>query len=147
MNRLRTHASSDAGSVTLWGIGLALVLLGFGGVVIDGWRAFAERQDVAGMADAAAIAGATAIDEAQFRATGEARLDPAQAEARAREYLLRQDNFDPGAVTASIRATSAGVEVVLEKDVNFTLLGLFLAGDEPLRIRVPGYATPNLVAP
>ncbi len=137
----------DAGSVTLWGIGLALVLLGFGGVVVDGWRAFAERQDVAGMADAAAIAGATAIDEAKFRATGDAQLDPVLAEARAGEYLLRQDNFDPGVVAATIRATSTGVEVVLEKDVNFTLLGLFLAGEEPLRIRVPGYATPNVVAP
>ena len=32
------------------------------GLVIDTWRVFAERQDLSGMADSAAIAGATAID-------------------------------------------------------------------------------------
>ncbi len=85
---------SERGSVTLWGIGLTLVLFGFAGVVVDAWRAFAVRQDLAGMADSAAAAGATALDEDAYRASGAVVLDPGVAQSRAAEYLGRQEGFE-----------------------------------------------------
>ena len=139
----------ERGSVTIWGVGLVLVLFGFAGLVIDTWRVFAERQDLAGMADAAVIAGATAVDVAEFRATGDVRLNAALAEARAREYLARQDTWDPVAITATVTAAPDGsaISVTLEKDVDFTLLGAFLPGEAPLRITISATANPNVVVP
>ena len=80
--------------MTLWGIGLTLVLFAFAGVVVDGWRAFTVRQDLAGMADAAAAAGATALDEDAYRSAGVVVLEPGVAQARAAEYLSRQEGFE-----------------------------------------------------
>ena len=137
------------GSVTIWGIGMVLLLFGFAGLVVDTWRVFTERQDLAGMADSAVIAGATAVDVAHFRTTGTVRLDPALAEARAYEYLTRQDTWDPAEINWAISAAADGSEiaVTLQKDVDFTLLGAFLPGEAPLRITIPAAANPNEVAP
>jgi uncharacterized membrane protein len=139
----------ERGSVTMWGIGMALILFGFAGLVVDTWRVFAERQDLAGMADAAVIAGATAVDVAEFRASGTIRLDPATAETRARAYLARQDTWDPAEISATVVAAPDGsqISVTLEKDVDFTLLGFFLPGEAPLRITIPATANPNEIGP
>ena len=77
----------ERGAVTIWGIGLVLVLFGVAGLAIDTWRVFAERQALAGLADSASIAGATAVDIPEFRSTGTVQLDPGLAEGRARAYL------------------------------------------------------------
>lgn len=141
--------SREHGSVTIWGLGMVLLLFGFAGLVVDTWRVFAVRQDLAGMADAAVIAGATAVDVAEFRASGEVRLDPSLAAARALAYLERQDGWDPIEIGWTIDAASDGstVSVTLERDVGFTLLGAFLPGEAPLHITIPAVAAPNAVAP
>ncbi len=133
---------SERGSVTLWGIGLTLVLFGFAGVVVDAWRAFAVRQDLAGMADSAAAAGATALDEDAYRATGAVVLDPDVAQTRAAEYLGRQEGFEDS-ISVAIAATPENVAVSLEQDVHFTILSGFLEGEAPLRVGVTGLAVPS----
>ncbi|MCP4966574.1 MAG: hypothetical protein GY926_15270 [bacterium] len=136
------------GSVTIWGIGLTLLIAAFAGVVIDTWRVFAERQDLSGMADSAAIAAVTAIDIGHLNETGEVRLDEATAEERAAVYLTNQDGWSDEIVpNIAVAADLATITVVLEKDVDFTLLGPLLPGEDPLRITVTALASPNVVAP
>lgn len=140
--------SCQRGSVTIWGLGLTLVLALFAGLVIDTWRVFAERQDLSGMADSASIAGATAVDIPLLNETGEVALDPILAEDRAAEYLLNQEGW-----SAEIAATIVGsddgatITVILEKDVEFTLLGPLIPGEAPLHITVTSLASPNVVDP
>ncbi|MGD2051206.1 MAG: pilus assembly protein TadG-related protein [Acidimicrobiia bacterium] len=141
---MRRRAAGEAGSVTLWVLGLCLVLCVLGSLVFDLYRAFSERQEVAGWADAAAVAGATAIDEAYFRATGEARLMPGAAEARALEYLDRQDGYDPVEVVTMVAASETEVTVSLEREVEFALLGGLLAGEDPVLVQISGTATPRI---
>jgi hypothetical protein len=139
---------AQRGSITIWGIGLTLVIALFAGLVIDTWRVFAIRQDLAGMADAAAIAGATAVDINHLSDTGEVVLAGAVAELRALEYLEYQDGWSSDIrYTIVAAADGSGVTVVLEEDVAFTLLGPLLPGEEPLHITVTSRASPNVVAP
>jgi len=143
-----TSRIDERGSVTVWGIGLTLLIAAFAGIVIDTWRVFGERQDLSGMADSAAIAGATAIDVVHLNETGDVALDPAAAEVRALEYLEYQDGWS-GDITYTIIAATDGSEVtvVLEKEVDFTLLAPLLPGEDPLHIAVTSRASPNVVAP
>ena len=144
VSRLR----SQAGSVTIWGIGLTLVIAAFAGIVIDTWRVFAVRQDLSGMADAAAIAGATAVDIDYLNETGEVALDGPTAEARALEYLEHQDGWSADIVSdVAVEPDGSAVTVALEKDVDFTLLGALLPGEDPLHIRVTSLASPHVVGP
>lgn len=145
---LKALTSSQAGSVTIWGIGLTLVIGAFAGLVIDTWRVFAERQDLAGMADAAAIAGATAVDLDHLNLTGEVVLDAGLAEQRALEYLERQNGWgdDIDHAVAGVPG-GAGITVVLERDVGFTLLGPLIPGERPLHVTVTAFASPNVIAP
>ncbi|MCP3995161.1 MAG: hypothetical protein GY722_08860 [bacterium] len=139
---------SQRGSVTIWGIGLTLVIAAFAGLVIDTWRVFAERQDLSGMADSAAIAGATAIDVAHLNESGEVVLQPTDAELRALDYLTRQDGWSADIVyTIVAAADGSNISVVLEKDVDFTLLGPLLPNEEPLHVTVSSRASPNVVSP
>jgi hypothetical protein len=136
------------GSVTIWGLGLTIVLAAFAGIVIDTWRVFAERQDLSGMADSAVIAGATAVDIPHLNETGEVVLDPDVAEWRALEFLERQDGWSADIAYAIVgSADGASITVSLERDVDFTLLGPFLPGEAPLHISVTSLASPNVVAP
>jgi hypothetical protein len=132
--------------VTIWGIGLTLVIAAFAGLVIDTWRVFAERQDLAGMADAATIAGATAIDIAHLNETGEVILELDEAELRALDYLEHQDGW-AGDIAYSVAASPDTITVILERNVDFTLLGPLLPGEEPLHITVTSMASPNVVDP
>jgi Flp pilus assembly protein TadG len=56
----------EAGTITLWMLGLCLMLFLLGGISLDLWRAFSERRSLAATADAAAVAGASALDEAAY---------------------------------------------------------------------------------
>lgn len=146
---MRYITGRQRGSVTIWGLGLTVIIALFAGIVIDTWRVFAERQDLAGMADAAVIAGATAIDIPRLSAFDEIALDPAEAELRALDLLQRQDGWDPEVITYRIVGAGDGslVTVVLERDLDFSLLGPLLPGEAPLHIVVTATASPNAVVP
>lgn len=132
---------ADRGSVTLWTLGLCLVVLLLGGLSVDLWRAFSERRALAGAADAAAAAGASGIDEQQWRDHDVPRLDPDRAEALAAEALAAQT--DVGALTgASIDATGEQITVTLHGRVDFSLLRLLPSGG-PLDITVTAHAGPR----
>ncbi|CAN5185366.1 hypothetical protein BH20ACT9_BH20ACT9_05770 [soil metagenome] len=131
-------ARRERGSVTLWMLGLCVMVLFVGGLSLDLWRAFAERRALAGIADAAAIAGAGAVDEAALRTTGIVRLDPDRAAALARRSLAGQ----PGAAdirAASVRAGPRLVAVDVSGVVHFTLLRVLLP-DDPFTVSVSARA-------
>ena len=130
------------GSVTLWLLGLATMCMVLGGLAVDLGRAFSERRALAAAADAAALAGAGALDEARYRADGSVVLDPAAAEARARRSLAAQ--LDRSALRISVvRADAASVTVTVEGDVELTLLRL-VQGGAPFTVRVSATAAPHL---
>jgi len=110
-------------------LGLCLMLFLLGGVSLDLWRAFSERRSLAATADAAAVAGASALDETAYRSTGAVRLVPADARRRAQASLA--DQLDRRALRdARVDATEEEVSVVVRGTVDFSLLQIASPGDE-----------------
>jgi Flp pilus assembly protein TadG len=131
MTRRRPNlgARRESGTITLWMLGLCLMLFLLGGISLDLWRAFSERRSLAASADAAAVAGASALDEAAYRSTGAVRLVPADAQRRARASLV--DQLDRRALRdARIEATEDTVIVTVGGSVDFSLLQIVAPGDE-----------------
>lgn len=135
-----TGRHDDHGTITLWVLGLALCLLFLGGISLDLWRTFAVRQRLAETADAAAIAGATALDEPALRTTGTYQLDPRAARTRAANHLANHPDAHL-VTTAAVTATPDAVTVQVEGNVHYTLLRIFLH-DDPFHITVTATATP-----
>ena len=122
-------ARRESGTITLWMLGLCLMLFLLGGISLDLWRAFSERRSLAATADAAAVAGASALDEAAYRSSGVVRLVPADAQRRARASLA--DQLDRRALRESrVEATEETVLVTVGGSVDFSLLQIVSPGDE-----------------
>ncbi len=136
-----TDRADERGTITLWMLGLCLIVLLIGGLSLDLWRAFSERRALASAADAAAVAGASALDEAAYRRDGSVRLQPAEAERRAAASLASQG--DRRAMSGSdVDATAEEVEVVVTGSVGFSLLQLLSPGDS-FEITVRASARPE----
>ena len=134
-------AHRESGTITLWLLGVCLLLLALGGISVDLWRGFSSRRSLSNAADAAALAGASAIDEAAYRQRGVVELDPATAEWRARAHLARQ--FDVGALRGvEVDADRTAVTVSVRGELRFTLLAV-LDPDGALPVRVSATATPR----
>jgi uncharacterized membrane protein len=104
----RARGGAERGTVTLWILGLACCTLPLGGLGVDLGRAVSARRALAATADAAALAGAGALDEARYRASGAVALDPGAAAARARESAAAQDDR-AGLRTVTVDADPARV--------------------------------------
>ena len=127
--------NSDRGSITIWILGLAMVVLAIGGLALDLWRVLDEKHRVEFIADSAAVSGASVIDEGRYRATGETWLDPGRARDRAGQVIAAA-----GAVeSVAIGADTTGITVVIAQGVELSLLKLLLPGEG--RIIVQGRAT------
>lgn len=150
MARLRSWSvpagSGERGSVTVWLLGLAVLLLFVGGLSLDLWRAFGARQLLANAADAAAIAGSTGIDTARFRDTGQIVLDPGLADERVRDSLAHQGGLPlMEAPVVEVEADPPQVAVVLTGRVPLTLLHVLLPYQPPLTIQVRAVSLPREV--
>ena len=127
--RIRCARRDESGTTTLWILGLCLMLFLLGGISLDLWRAFSERRSLAATADAAAVAGASALDEAAYRSSGAVRLVSADAQRRAQASLAEQ--LDRRALRgARVEATEEEVTVVVGGTVTFSLLQIAAPGDE-----------------
>jgi Flp pilus assembly protein TadG len=135
----------DAGTLTIWMLGLCIAVLFLGGISLDLWRAFAERRELAGVVDAAAVAAGSVIDEAAFRRDGSVRLDPSAASAVACAELRRRTAPPPSC--DRVVATADTIEVTASRDVPLTLLRVLLPGERPLRIEVSARVEPRRGAP
>lgn len=137
----RADLRDEAGSITIWLLGLAVGVLFVGGIGLDLWRIAAERRVLAGVVDGAAVAGASVIDEAAFREHGQVRLDPAGASAAACAYL--RYHARPASGCGGVSASSSAVRVEAERAVGFTLLRTLLPDLEPVRLRVSATVEPR----
>jgi len=133
---------SDRGSVTIWMLGLSMLLLLFGGLALDYWRALALQRELAAVADSAAIAAASGIDEEIYRATGDVVLEPVRARGLAEEAVVWQ-GVDLVGLTVDVEPAS--VSVTLAGEVELGLLGVFIDQSEPLTVRGSATAAPVLV--
>jgi len=132
----------ERGTITLWLLGLGLMLLPLGGLGLDLGRAFSTRRSLGGAADAAALAGAGAIDVAAYRADGSVRLDVTRAESRARRSVA--DQLEDDAVrTVRVHVDADTVTVEVEGGVDLTLLRL-LRGARPFTVNASATARPHL---
>ncbi len=136
--------TSDRGSVTLWMLGLSILLLLFGGLAVDFWRALALQRELAAVADSMAVAAASGIDEEHYRETGEVVIDPARAAALGSSYARSQDVELVGmGVSTEVDGSSVTVEV--EGELELGLIGVFVDQTEPLTIISTSRAVPLLV--
>jgi len=136
--------TGDRGSATIWMLGLSLLLLLFGGVAFDFWRGLALQRELAAVADSAAIAAASGIDEDIYRADGELVLDA----DRARSLAISSIAFQDVSLTSTEVVTNAdgsSVSVTIEGVIQLGLLGVFVDESEPLTVGASATAAPRLV--
>ncbi|MFW2380596.1 MAG: pilus assembly protein TadG-related protein [Acidimicrobiales bacterium] len=138
--------TSERGSISTLGLGMTLLLFVVGGISIDLWRVVAARQDLVQRADAAATAGANAIDVDEFRFSGELILDPGSAVAAAEEVLGSPSTWEftgTGRVEARDPDLLTNDMVVsLTREVEFALLGI-LSNQKSVTITVESVASPQ----
>jgi Flp pilus assembly protein TadG len=135
---------SDRGSVTMWTLGLSVLLLLFGGLAVDFWRALALQRELAAIADSASVAAASGIDEEHYRATGEVLIDAGRASGIGSSYVASQDvTLDDLIVTTASDGLSVSVLVVDRLDLG--LIGVFVDQSAPLTVTAEATAVPVLV--
>ena len=134
--------TSDRGSVTIWVLGLSMLLLVFGGLALDYWRGLALQRELAAVADSAAIAAASGIDEEVYRSSGELVLNEARSVSLAQAAVEWQ-----GVEEAELLVVVAPdlVTVTVAGEVQLGLLGVFVDQSEPLLVRATAAASPELV--
>jgi len=111
----RARLAEDRGSVLILGIGWIVVCLLGLAVMTDVTAAFLQRRQLMAIADAAALAGAQAIDLNAYYAQGAqtgTRLSPAQVVAAARSHALAYADV-PGMAVDSIVSDGVSVRVHL----------------------------------
>lgn len=118
------NARSEQGSVTGMLVAVMVVVLAFAGLALDGTRLLLARRDLQALADAAALAGASSIDERRFRDSGgvDIVLDPAGARFAAAS-VVSTSGWPPDG-RGSVEVVGARVRVHLERPVGLTLLSL-----------------------
>ncbi len=118
----------DAGQVTIWVLGLAVGMLILGGISVDLWRVLAVRTELSSLADSAAIAGGSGIDESVFRAAPDLAtaivLDEPRATALAQAVLAGETFVGPPQIVVDPQL----ITVRLEREVSFTLLDMVVQG-------------------
>ncbi|MFF4506666.1 TadE/TadG family type IV pilus assembly protein [Streptomyces sp. NPDC001401] len=132
--RLRGLADDENGQVTPFVVILAIAIVMFVGLVVDGGLALAAKARAIGEAQEAARAGAQALDLAEYRESGTVRLVPGQARTLAQTYLA--STGDTGTVTVS----GDTVTVAVTAHQHTQLLGLL--GLDSLTVTSTGSAHP-----
>lgn len=133
---------SDRGSITLWMLGLSLLILLFGGLALDYWRGLALQRELAAVADSAALAAASGIDEEVYRSTGDLVLDPVRSRDLASAAVSWQGVH---VVDLVVEVEPAFVVVTVSGAVKLGLLGAFVDQSEPLLVRASARALPVLL--
>jgi Flp pilus assembly protein TadG len=125
----------DDGQVTGFVVVLIIGIFALAGLTLDGGLALAAKVQASGQAEAAARAGAQAIDLAAYRDNGTLRLIPAQAIAEAQAFLAAEG------ATGTATATNDTVTVTVTATQPTQLLGLI--GIESISVHGQGSARPQ----
>lgn len=132
---------NERGSITVWALGMSLLLFAVGFLSLDLWSGFTARSQAAAIADSAAIAGASALDETAWR-SGVLSLDPALAEARSTQAAVSHLAWNND-MTVAVAATAVGVTVSVTRAIPFRFVAGFVP-DQAAIITVTGYAEPGV---
>lgn len=131
----------ERGSITLWMVGLVLVVFAVGGIALDLWRGLAAHRFVASTVDAAAVAAGSAIDEDRWRLDGTLALDPVLVQ----ESVAVAVEAQTSGLTLELSVVTApdGSEASIEAGttVNLTLLGILVDGDLDVSARATAEPT------
>ncbi|HUA96280.1 MAG TPA: pilus assembly protein TadG-related protein [Acidimicrobiales bacterium] len=140
VGRLRGRlGESNSGMVTAFVVIFAVALLVMAGLVLDGGLALSAKVRAIDDAQAAARAGAQAINIPLYRSTGQITLDPAEARADVEQYLARAGQS--GTVTVN------GDQVMVTITVTQHTQLLSLAGIDHLTVSGSGTATAEQANP
>jgi hypothetical protein len=121
--------------VTAFVVVLVTGILALAGLTLDGGLALAAKVEANGQAEAAARAGAQAIDLAVYRASNRLQLVPAQAVANAQNYLA--------SLGASGTVTVSGDTVTVTVTASQPTQLLGLVGISSLSVHGAGSAHPQ----
>jgi hypothetical protein len=112
-----------------------------GAVSFELWRAIGVRQELGAVADAAAIAAASAIDMDHDRETGELVIDPAEAARRGRSVAASSNvGFEGLAVQVG---TDQRVTITISDHVPYGLIRVLALASEEFTVRVEAVAFPS----
>ena len=102
------------GQAAAWLAIMLPLFLAIVGLAVDGVVVLGARRELQDIADGAARAGATAIDEPRYREQGKVELVEATARQRAEQALGRVESRRlDGRPTGEVRASRAEVEVAV----------------------------------
>jgi len=130
---VKVNARSDCGTVTAFVVSFAIALLAVGGLVLDGGYLLAARERAYDEADAAARAGAQAIDVDALRSGGPATLSVTDVEQRVDDYLRASGR------EGAVEVHGDQVTVTITQERSMVLLGAFGVG--PVTIEATGTAS------
>lgn len=128
--------NDQRGQVSLFALGLALVVLAVAGLAVDGTRALLLRRSLQNVADAAALQAADALDVERIYRGGAVRLAEDNAIDAAAE-TLQMRGLD---ALSSVAVDSGSITVVLRGALDTTFLGL--VGIESIPVAVESVARP-----
>lgn len=133
---------NERGSITLWMVGLVMVVFAVGGIALDLWRGLSAHRFVASTVDAAAVAAGSAIDESRWRLDGSLALDPVRVQESVAVAVGAQTSGL--ALDYSVVTSPDGSEATIEAGtiVNLTLLAVLVDGD--LEVSARATAEPTL---
>lgn len=132
---------SERGSITLWMVGLVMVVFAVGGIALDLWRGLSAYRFVASTVDAAAVAAGSAIDEDRWRLDGTLVLDPVRVQERVGVAVGAQTSGP--VIEYSVVTAPDGSEATIEAGtaVSLTLLGVLVDGDLDVSARATAEPT------
>jgi hypothetical protein len=140
LGRLRGRLGEpEVGMVTAFVVVFMLALIVMAGLVLDGGLALAAKVQAIDDAQAAARAGAQAIDVPLYRSTGEITLDPTQASTDAEAFLARTGHTG----TVSVNGDQVTVTVTITQPTQI----LSLVGIDSLTETASGSATAEQAEP
>jgi uncharacterized membrane protein len=127
-----TRRRDDRGTVSAFVVCFTVAMLAVAGLVVDGGYTLATRRQAFNEANAAARAGAQAIDEAALRADGTIRLQ----EGRARTLAL--DHLTAAGLEGTVKVVGDTVTVHVTTTQDPAILGIIGVG--PFTIEAEGSA-------
>jgi hypothetical protein len=129
---------SERGSVTAFVTVFTVALLGVAGLVVDGGLILSAHRRAFNEAEAAARAGAQAVDIAALRAGGGVRIDRPDAERRAHDYLASIGR------EGTVEVVGDTVQVRLSFRQDLTILGAFGVGPRTIEGEGAARAVPGV---
>lgn len=121
--------------MTAFLVALTASVLALAGLVLDGGLALATKVQAAGAAEAAARAGAQAIDLSAYRLDNRLELAPDQAVSRAQAHL------SAAGVCGKVTVSGNTVTVLVTASQRTQLLGL--VGISSISVEATGHASPH----